>query len=126
VCVCVGDMELVLENVKGGNEDDILSSLVSFNEQNKTNFNLEEDLSTRETFCSTLLEQLSSRRWLPRTQAAALTSLRIAARENDGVQKLRSEDGLSVLVNLADLSRDIKQSCFHGDTPPPEDRVKGE
>jgi hypothetical protein len=29
-----------------------------------------------------------------------------------------------VLVNLADLSRDIKQSCFHGDTPPPEDRVK--
>jgi hypothetical protein len=48
VCVCVGDMELVLENVKGGNEDDILSSLVSFNEQNKTNFNLEEDLSTRE------------------------------------------------------------------------------
>jgi hypothetical protein len=61
---------------------------------------------------------------LPRTQAAALTSLRIAARENDGVQKLRSEDGLSVLVNLADLSRDIKQSCFHGDTPPPEDRVK--
>ena len=38
----------------------------------------------------------------------------------------RSEEGLGVLVNLADLSRDIKQSCFHGDTPPPEDRVKGE
>ena len=33
VCVCALDMELVLENVKGGNEDGILSSLVSFNEQ---------------------------------------------------------------------------------------------
>ena len=38
----------------------------------------------------------------------------------------RSEEGLGVLVNLADLSRDIKQTCFHGDMPPPEDRVKGE
>ena len=33
VCVCALDMELVLENVKEGNEDGILSSLVSFNEQ---------------------------------------------------------------------------------------------
>ena len=31
--MCALDMELVLENVKGGNEDGILSSLVSFNEQ---------------------------------------------------------------------------------------------
>jgi hypothetical protein len=108
-----------------GNEDATLSSLHAFNETNKTNFEPnEEDMSTREEFCCTILDRLSSWQWLPRTQAAALTSLRIAARQKGGIQKLKSKEGLKILIELADLSRDIKESCFHGNVVP-RDRTEG-
>jgi hypothetical protein len=117
-------MESVLESVVQGNESTTLAALLVYNDKNKTNFSLGESVATRETFCKTLLDQLSSGRWSAKTQAAALTSLRIAAREKEGVKRLRSKEGLRVLVDRADLSHDIKESCLHDDTSATQDRIE--
>lgn len=45
--------------------------------------------SFSQRFCGAVLEQLSLGQWTPKTQAAALTALRIAAREKEGVTRLR-------------------------------------
>lgn len=59
-------------------------------------------------FCSTLLSHLGSNdpsvSWTAKTQALALTSLKITAREREGIDELISQDGLSLITKLAELS----------------------
>ena len=59
-------------------------------------------------FCSTLLSHIGSSdpsvSWTAKTQALALTSLKILARERVGIDELLSEEGLLVIAKLAELS----------------------
>ena len=48
--------------------------------------------------------------WTAKTQALALTSLKIVAREREGIDELLSEEGLLVIAKLAELS----SSSSHG------------
>ena len=72
-----------------------------------------------QTFCSTILDHVSdsdpSSKWSCKTVSRALTSLRIFAREREGTDKLTSRGGLAPIIKLADISGDVKESCFVGD-----------
>lgn len=49
----------------------------------------------------------SSTQWTPKTQALALTSLKIFAREKEGIDQLISHDGLLKIIKLAELNKAI-------------------
>ena len=59
-------------------------------------------------FCSTVLSHIGSSdpsvSWAAKTQALALTSLKIIAREREGIEELISPEGLLVIAKLAELS----------------------
>ena len=80
-------------------------------------------------FCTALLQNLTTTNapnsWSLATKALALTSLRILVREHDGIDEITCPEGLRPIVELAELSEDVKESCFASGDKVPASKVNG-
>ena len=85
--------------------------------------------SPKQKFCQALLHNLSTslpNSWSLETKILGLIALRILAREREGTDQLISMEGLKLIVELAELSKEAKESCFASGEQIPEDKLQGE
>lgn len=66
-------------------------------------------LTHTQEFCSVVLSQLTEKAWSNEVAALSLTALKIFAREQAGTERLKSGEGLKVLLQLAGLDREYSE-----------------